>query len=273
LVLTAISNRILAKISQVLNFWFFFFKKKERPSRYEYLILKCQSRIRNINKIKSMKYLIAISLFCFHTIVLYSQNVSPYQFEDKNKLEIDESVKQLLLEKNWCAYEMQYFEKGNYDFNPVKFDLKIASDYTFKQDYYEGDWTIENNLIIFNLDMSEKSYSNNFFTAGAFSIHEISADRLILVKKLSSTTNNRIIYFLATKEIALTKYVNRPSVGYPIQRDTVSVQDYELPYSQENLVARIRQVYFMRNLPAPKPPLSEWSLEELKKEWRQLKLK
>jgi len=221
-----------------------------------------------------MKYLIAIigCFFFFHTNI-YCQNVSPFQFEDKNKLEIDELVKQLLFEKNWYAHEMQYFEKGNYDFNPVKFDLKIANDHTFSQDYYKGDWAIENDLIIFNLDISEKRYTNNFFAAGAFSIHKISADELVLVKNLSSRMSNRIVYFLATKEIAFAKYASRQPINPPIKRDKITAPNYEIPYSQKNLVALINEVYFMRKIPAPIKPFSEWTLEELKKEWRKLKSK
>lgn len=216
-----------------------------------------------------MKNLLTLLITIFFApTIIYSQNVAPFQFSDTEKWPIDGKVEQLLLNKNWYAYEMQYFESGNKDINPVRFTLKVANDLTFTQDIYEGDWLIEDDLIIFNLEVSEARPNKQIFTAGAFSIHHISKTELVLAKNLSTNLENRIVYYLTSDKIVKEKLANSNATT-PI----VSPPQYEIPLTKDELAKKLRMAYFMRKLPAPKKDFSEWTLKELDEEYRELQIK
>jgi len=213
-------------------------------------------------------------LFLFHTYI-YGQDAVPFQFENKEKITIDATVQQLLINKEWHCYEMLYFEKGVQDRNPLRFSVEIKDDQTFTQSRKSGIWQIENNLLVFKI-ASDDYTKDKIFTAGAFSVQKINEEELVLVKNLSSSSVNRIAYFLAPAEIAKERYAaNNPEMirlrtTLPEHSNAVPV-NYEIPYTKEEFAGKLKEAYFMRKLPAPEKDFSEWTLEELDEKYRELK--
>lgn len=221
--------------------------------------------------------LLLCSLALFPTYI-YSQNTAPFQYEDEKKILLDVNAEEKLLDKDWYCYEMLYLEKEVQNRKPLRFFLKINDDQTFVQDRKNGNWQIENDLLVFKIESNDYS-KDKIFMAGAFSVYKLSEDELILVKNLSSSDKNKIVYYLNTTFLTLpNSYFNdrnppTPNFLEEYLKKRSLLSKLEIPFSKLEFANKMKDAYLARNLPLPEKPFSEWTLEELDKKWRKLKSK
>lgn len=134
--------------------------------------------------------------------VIFAQSAAPFQFDDNNALAVDRQVLDQLTATDWFVYQRGFLLGGKLTSRPLRAPtLSLQADGVVEWGRGEmtGRWSVVDGRLLHFYGLEESDLKHGAKLLGAFAVHEINEDRLILVKTLTSSHDNRIIYHLASR--------------------------------------------------------------------------
>lgn len=202
-----------------------------------------------------MKKTIFLFLFSFALNLLVGQRLAPFQLNDKEGIAINNDVLQTIIGKTWHIYKRAHYNRTLITNTIAGTSLVLHPDQTFQQMNIQGEWTIRQQKILHltakNLSQQEK----NSILLGGFAIHHCSKDSLILMKTLTSNSDNLRLYYFEPEDQHKKRRPARVVKFSPSQKkfteeelEKMSKRIREQDWDREQIIQEIKMEAFMRGI-------------------------
>lgn len=175
---------------------------------------------------------------------LIAQEIAPFEMHERVGASIDDKALQQLFAKEWVIYERRMYIKDSFTKHTGQYTFQINANGAFECSqsiHSKGTWeVIDSQLIHFKFSVPDDEFDRNVFSPGAYKLQALEEDKFILVKNLTSSYDNQLVYYFIDKESLPAKPKHRVRVAKTESKDVSS-------YSKEQLISSIKAGYFMRN--------------------------
>ncbi len=178
---------------------------------------------------------------------LIAQEIAPFEMDERVGASIDDKALQQLFAKEWVIYERRMYIKDSFTKHTGQYTFQINANGYFECSqsiHSKGTWeVIDSQLIHFKFPVGEDGFDRNVFSPGAYKLQALEEDKFILVKNLTSSYDNQLVYYFIDKESLPAKPKRRVIMAATSTSEDVS------GYTKEQLISSIKAGYFMRNKP------------------------
>lgn len=204
-----------------------------------------------------MRYLLLVLLLS-QNILLIAQEIAPFQLEDASNLKIDQEAIQQITGKEWAMYERRMYVRERVSISKHSYQFTFHANGTFEQTNQiplKGQWEILNDRLI-NFKGLENNSKRGYnvdhpFSPGGYALMRLTNEVMILSKNLTSKFDNKVVLFFVVKE----KYRNtrKPIVAKKTNEpsELELYNKYGEEWSKEEIIAKLKAHYFMRNMKIP----------------------
>lgn len=204
------------------------------------------------------KFIFSAIWLVFPCFTILGQVVAPYQLDDKKAKKLNERRLNKIMDVDWVEYKRVYHIRETtreYDYPARSRVLRINSDHTFQQADETGEWSLQGEkLLVVKMKRSVEENAKAQLIMGGFAVYKTSKKELVLAKALSSTFDNKIMYYLERRQPAATvaQKLMETSAVKPVNKLSNSeVLSGLKDKTQEELADMVRIEFFMRNIQPP----------------------